>query len=295
MRISASLFALFLMLPPAAHSQQKPLEDPPWIKEVVAERVHFSIPGMDRMKVKKDVVYKATGGVDLKADIYSSKGQKPAKGYPVVIFIHGGTLQPNLKTTIKDWGVYLSYGQLAAASGFVGVTFNTRFYDWGKIADPQSDVRDLIAYVRTNSKSLGVDPDSIALWAFSAGGVLLSEYLSNPQPYVRSMIAYYAIMDPRDVRSRIPASVADESLNSFSPVHVVRNTDKNLPPILIARAGLDKDLNSGVDAFIETALSKNLNIEILNHPNGQHAFDVLDNNERTREIIRRTLEFIKAK
>jgi len=27
---------------------------------------------------------------------------------------------------LKDWGVYVSYGQLAAATGFVGVTFNHR-------------------------------------------------------------------------------------------------------------------------------------------------------------------------
>ena len=284
------MFALFSL--PLCTAQQQRV-DPPWIEEVVAERVHYSIPGMDRAAVKKNVVYKSVAGAELNADIYSPNGRKPPKGYPVVLFVHGGTLPPNLKTTIKDWGVYLSYGQLAAASGFVGVTFNTRFYDWAKISDTKSDVRDMIAYIRNNAKALGVDPERIVLWAFSAGGVLLGDYLSDPQPYVRSLIAYYAILDPRDVRSRIPASVSDDNLNAFSPVHIVRNTDRKLPPLLIARAGLDKDLNSGVDAFIQAALSKNLTVEILNHPNGQHAFDVLDDNERTREIIRRTLEFIR--
>lgn len=287
-------FVSILLISSAAFAQRGELVDPPWIKQVAVERVHFTLPGMDRIQVKKDVVYKSAPGGDLRADIYSPSGRKPVKGHPAVIFIHGGTLPPNLKTTIKDWGVYISYGRLAAASGFIGVTFNSRFYDWAKTGDPQSDVRDLVAYVRTNAKTLGADPDRISLWAFSAGGILLSDQLSSPQRFVRSIIAYYPVLDPKDLRGRIPQSVSDEELKSFSPAHIVAAGNGKLPPLLVARAGLDAELNTGVDAFIAAALSKNLTIEILNHPNGQHAFDVLDDDQRTREVIRRTLEFLKT-
>ena len=38
---------------------------------------------------------------------------------------------------------------------------------------------------------------------------------------------------------------------------------------------------------------KNAN-DLMNHPEGQHSFDMLDDNARSREIIKATLEFIKA-
>jgi hypothetical protein len=39
---------------------------------------------------------------------------------------------------------------------------------------------------------------------------------------------------------------------------------------------------------------KNLTIDLFNHPTGQHGFDIEDNNDRSRQIIMRTIEFIKA-
>jgi len=35
-------------------------------------------------------------------------------------------------------------------------------------------------------------------------------------------------------------------------------------------------------------------IQLLNHAQGRHGFDIIDNNERSREIIRATIEFLKA-
>src|SRR6185436_12005191 len=103
--------------------------------------------------------YKRAGNSDLLMDVYSPK--TPQKLLPAVLFVHGGRVPPNLLTTPKDWAVYVSFGELVAASGFVGVTFNHRFYTWESLSDAQSDVMDLIAYVRSNADSLGVDKDRI--------------------------------------------------------------------------------------------------------------------------------------
>src|SRR6185436_4340683 len=102
---------------------------------------------------------------------------------------------PNLLTTPKDWGAYVSLGQLVAASGFVGVTFNHRFYAWESLGDSQSDVMDLIDYVRDNAELLGVDKDRIILWSVSAGGIFLSRPLQQAPPYIRSIVAYYSELD----------------------------------------------------------------------------------------------------
>jgi hypothetical protein len=33
----------------------------------------------------------------------------------------------------------------------------------------------------------------------------------------------------------------------------------------------------------------------MNHPTGRHGFDILDDDARSREIIARTLDFLKAR
>ena len=267
-------------------------QDPPWLKLFAFKRIVYSVPGMTRVKVTKNLIYKRASAEELKMDVYSPPGKQRR---PAVIFIHGGRIPRNLLTTPKDWGAYVSLGQLVAASGFVGVTFNHRFYAWESLGDSQSDVMDLIAYVRDNAESLGVDKDRIILWALSAGGIFLSQPLQQSPPYIRSIVAYYSELDLQNQRKAAPASVTDETLREFSPVHHLRNREKNVPPIFIARAGLDdKELNDGIDRFVQLALSKNLTVDVVNHATGHHAFDIEDNNERSRDIIKRTLEFIRS-
>src|SRR5215207_11359041 len=122
------LAALFLIATcvVSAHAQQR--EDPPWLKSFVNKRIVYEVPGMRSVRVKRNLVYKRAGSTDLQMDVYSPK--TPRGRLPAVIFVHGGRIPPNLLTTPKDWAVYVSFGELVAASGFVGVTFNHRFHTW---------------------------------------------------------------------------------------------------------------------------------------------------------------------
>ena len=269
-------------------------QDPDWVRELAPKRIVYSVPGMRRVKVRRDVTYKRVAGAELKMDVYTPPGARNSPR-PAVIFIHGGRIPPNLRATPKDWGVYVSFGQLVAASGFVGVTFNHRFYAWESLADSQADLTDLIAYVRGHAAELGVDRERLVLWSVSAGGIFLSRPLRERPPYVRCVVAYYSELDLQGERASAPASVTDETLREFSPLYHLERGDKGFPPIFIARAGLDDPgLNAGVDRFVQAALAKNLTVELVNHATGHHGFDVEDDNERSREIIRRTLEFIRA-
>ncbi|HJQ22747.1 MAG TPA: alpha/beta hydrolase [Blastocatellia bacterium] len=271
------------------------LQDPPWIKALAAKRIVYALPGMERVRVQKNLTYKQVAGSELKMDVYSPASARPSARRPAVIFIHGGRIPRGLRTTPKDWGAFVSYGQLVAASGMVGVTFNHRFYAWESLADSQSDVTDAVNYVRSHAEALGVDRDRIILWAVSAGGIFLSQTLRDAPPFVRCLVCFYAELDLQNLRRVAPASVSDETLRAFSPVYHLSQNKKNTPPIFIARAGLDAaDLNSGVDRFVQMALANNLTVEVMNHPAGHHGFDVDDNNERSREIIKRGLAFIKT-
>jgi acetyl esterase/lipase len=295
-----NLLLVFVMFVSTCLAQQPlqqgaALEDPPWLKEFAFKRIVYNVPGMTRVKVAKDRVYKRVGGAELKMDVYSPLNVNRAARRPAVIFIHGGRIPPNLRTTPKEWGAYVSFGQLVAASGFVGVTFNHRFYTWASLPDSQSDVLDLIAHVRNNADALGVDKDRIILWAVSAGGVFLSHPLRDAPPYIRCIVGYYPELDLENVRKSAPASVTDATLREYSAIHHLRNREKGVPPLFIARSGLDDAaLNDGVDRFVQLALSKNLTIEVVNHATGQHGFDIEDDNDRSREIIKRTIEFIKT-
>ena len=276
--------------------QSSKLEDPDWVKELTPKRIVYVVPGMERVKVRKNLTYKPVAGAELKMDVYSpANSPRRNARHPAVIFIHGGRVPENLRTTPKDWGVFISFGQLVAASGFVGVTFNHRFYSWNSLSDSQSDVMDLIAYVRNNAESLGVDKDRIILWAASAGGIFLSQPLRDRPQFIRCLVAYYAELDLEGERKSAPASVTDETLREYSPVYHLSKNSKDIPPMFIARAGLDDaDLNAGLDRFAQVALSNNATVDLVNHATGHHGFDVNDDNERSREIIKRSLEFIQA-
>ena len=291
-----SLILGYLFGPGVAGAQQpgEQLVDPPGLKAMIPKRVVYAVPGMDQVKVRKDLVYKRVAGAELKMDVYSPPGP-PNSRQPAVVFIHGGYLPPNLLTKPKEWGVYVSYGQLLAASGLVGITFNHRFYGWNSLSDSQSDVADLIEYVRANADTLGIDKDRIALWAFSGGGPFLSQALRDSPVYIRCLVSYYALLDLQGLRKDIPAAITDEILNEHSPVYQLSRNERKRAPIFIARAGLDNPvLNAGVERFVHEALSKNMTIDLSNHPEGHHGFDILDDNERSREIIKRTIDFIKA-
>ena len=290
-RTTVMLLACAIM---ASTSVAQQPQDPPWLKLFAFKRIVYSVPEMTRVKVTKNLIYKRASGEELKMDVYSPPDARRARR-PAVIFIHGGRIPRNLLTTPKDWGAYISLGQLVAASGFISVTFNHRFYTWESLRDSQSDVMDLISYIRDNAESLGIDKDRIILWALSAGGIFLSQPLQQPHPYIRSIVAYYPELDLQNQRKAAPASVTDETLREFSPVHHLGNKEKNVPPLFIARAGLDDaELNAGIDRFVQLALSRNLTVDVVNHATGHHAFDIEDDNERSREIIKRTIEFIKV-
>jgi hypothetical protein len=52
-------------------------------------------------------------------------------------------------------------------------------------------------------------------------------------------------------------------------------------------------LNETIDRFVAVALKKNATIDVMNHPTGQHGFDCRDDHERTREILARTVDFVR--
>jgi acetyl esterase/lipase len=245
---------------------------------------------MEQAQVRRNVVYRIAGEARLEMDVYTPGGAAPGSRRPAVVLVHGGPVPPGARP--KDWGVFVSYGQILAASGLTAVTFNHRWHGapGGELPDAAGDVAAAVAHVRQRADELGVDPERLALWAFSGGGPLLSAPLRERWPFVRAIVAYYAALDLQVRPPGVSGGMSDEARREFSPLLYLQAT----PPLLVARAGKDNPWTNGsIDRFVQEALARNAPLELFTHPTGQHGFDILDDDERSREIIARTVEFLR--
>ncbi len=266
--------------------------------------VVYAISGMEQATVQKDIVYKTVDGNELKLDVYYPSDYDGETRLPAVLFVHGDG-PPEFLKDAKEWAAYISWGQLAAAMGLIGVTFNHRSTEMlTKLYDAASDVDDLIEFVRDDSKMLGIDANRLGIWVCSAGGTigLRSALRDNPE-HVRCIVSYYAISDLKvyyeqpEEETEFPGpplpDLSQEVLDEFSGAALISKSTGDVAPMLIVRAGLDDArLNASIARLVTVAVANNVNIDFMNHATGHHAFDMLDDNERSKEIIRATLEFL---
>ena len=251
----ASLFILLLTsheLVARQQQQQDPLKRP----------VVYRLPGMDDANVKRDITYKTVNGAALKMDVYYPAGMKNDARLPVVIFVNGVGDPPQM-AKVKEWGQYTCWPKLIAASGFIAISYEAR------PADPDTDSRELIEYVRKNAASLKVDENNMCLWSCSANvRVGLPLVMQPERKYIRCAVVYYGAAAVPSMRNDVP--------------------------IFMARAGRDMpQLNAGMDNFARAAITEDVPLTLVNYVNGRHAFDLMDDTDESREVIKQTLGFIK--
>lgn len=149
----------------------------PWIAAAV----------MAREPTFPDIVYKTTPQRDLTLDLYLPDGRTNT---PVVVFMHGGGWRngnPRLlpKQLLRDEGVALA-----------SVAY--RFSQEARFPAQLEDVKDAVAWVRSNADRYGIDPDRVALAGVSAGGHLAmlaactADAAAGP---VRAVVSYFGATD----------------------------------------------------------------------------------------------------
>jgi len=258
---------------------------------VVMPPVVVSAPGMAAVRYTRNLRYTQVDDPNLLLDIYQPPAARPDSRVPIVLFIHGGT---ETRALPKDWGLYQSWGRLAAANGLLGVTFTHRLgFPQTKVREGAEDVAAAIRYVTANAARFGADPQRICLAAYSAGGPMLSPYMVNAPQTVRCLVGYYPFMDIRQTEHH-RASETAETRDAFSNIlHVGKPGRKT--PILLVRAGRDEipTLLDSVDRFVAAALAANYPLTLANHPEGPHGFDNQLDDARSREIVLETLWFLK--
>jgi len=267
---------------------------PPEVREMarkVMMPVVLKVPGTDQVKVVQNLKYTHSDDPNVLMDIYLPPNLSKGEKRPAVIFIHGGA---RTEYTPKDWGVFTSWGRLIAASGFVGVTFTHRLqYPNKSLENGAADVLEAINYVRANAEQYNVDKERICLIAYSAGGPMLTLAMRGNTPFVRCLVAFYAFMDIQ--QSDFRKTETTDNLRAFSPITYLQNDASKIPPLFLARAGHDEvpTMLDSIDRFIKDALIKSIALNFANHPTGVHGFDNQNDDERSREIIREAIVYIK--
>lgn len=260
----------------------------------LSSRIVYHIAGMDEADCLRDNIYKIVDGEPLMFDVY-----RPCdagnKRLPAVIFVHGEA-EPDLLKQARSWGQYISWGELIAASGMAAVTFNRRSsHQYTRLPDAASDVDDLIQYIRDHADQFHLHRDRLAIFTCSAGGPLgLRAALRGTPEYIRCAIGYYPLCDLIHLAELSPQPIDDATLQDFSPVYLLNQPPEQIPPMFLAKAALDRPhFNRSIDRFIHHAEDFGVLVDVVTHHSGRHGFDIFDDDDMTREIIRRTLNFLR--
>jgi dienelactone hydrolase len=151
-----------------------------------------------------------------------------------------------------------------------------------------------VAHVRYIAPALGVNPEQLGLWAFSGGGPFLATSLRERPAWLRAVVAYYAVLDLQQPRSGDASGMSAEWRRTYSAVDALGQNARLPPPIFVARAAVDDPwLNGTIDRFVQKGLTEGATLDVLSHSTGRHSFDILDNDARSKQIIRRTIDFLR--
>jgi hypothetical protein len=259
-------------------------------EHISKQKVVYTMPGMDRVTVRRDEEYRVTDTGALTMDLYYPPDATRGARTPAVIFVTGFSdpgAQKMLGCTFKEMASYISWGQLAAASGLVGITYSNR--------EPAADAHAVLQHVRLNAASLDIDENRIGVWSCS-GNVpnALSMLMQSGHDDLKCAVLCYGLM--LDLAGSTIVADAAKQVGFVNP-SAGKSVD-DLPrglPLFVARAGHDQfpGLNDSIDRFLAEAMRCNLPVTFVNHPEGPHAFDIVDDSETSREIIKRILSFLR--
>lgn len=259
-------------------------EEGPLSEEHISARaVVYRAAGADGVKVRREVEYAA----GLTADIYYPPDSESAA--PAVFIVAGFPdegFAAHVGRRFKEMGSSVSWARLMAAEGLAAVTYTNRA--------PAEDLRALLAYVRLHADELRIDRQRLGLWASSGNVPLALSALMEEGGRLKCAALCYGYM----LDSGASGVVAEASRRWGFVNPCAGRSAADLPagvPLFVARAGRDEapGLNEALDRFASAALACNLPLTLVNHPEAPHAFDLLDDSEPTREVVRRILAFLR--
>jgi acetyl esterase/lipase len=232
--------------------------------------------------IEKDVVFGKAGDMPLRLDIYRPPAGT-AKGM-ATIHIHGGGFVNGSKDTLA--------ARVApfAALGYVAIPVQYRLAGAAKWPAQIHDIKAAIRWTRANAKSLGIDPEKIAVVGYSAGGHLAlfaagtanrPEFEgSNGTPGAGTQLAaccaYYAAADVRPQADGsphvlLPAGSNEAAHRAAAPATYIA---KGFPPTVLFHGTADVTVPlESSQRFFKQLLDAQVPAELHAYEGVPHAFD----------------------
>ncbi|MES2305658.1 MAG: hypothetical protein V4558_09125 [Gemmatimonadota bacterium] len=203
---------------------------------------------------RHNLTYLGEGDSALTFDLYQSRRRQGAQPVFIVFNVIG--------RGFKDDPLNSGWARLAAAEGFAGIVY--------QVPDESRAVASfdaLLAHLRRNAIRLGIQSDSIVVWAGSTNArIALPTAEDASRTTIRALLLYYGAGSSPSWRRDLP--------------------------VLVVRAGLDQPLLQRLQiAMIDSMISRNLPVTLINHPHATHPFEDQQFDATSREIMRQTFAF----
>jgi hypothetical protein len=267
-------------------------------EHISQKRAVYTIAGMERAVVRKDVVYRTTGDGPLTMDLYFPADAPRGTRLAAVVLVAGyndAGYEKMLGVKFKEMALTVSWGQLIAASGLIAIAYTNR--------EPAADLAALLRHVREQAAPLGIDADRVGLWACSGSVPLALAALmpdstgvtSRKGPGLRCAVLLYGYMLDLDGATGVAEAAGSFRFTNPNTGKTMDDLPETLP-LFIVRAGQEQfpHLNESIERCFAKALTLNRPVTLVNHATGPHAFDLLDDSDTSRLIIRQLLDFLTS-
>jgi hypothetical protein len=250
------------------------------LQEIARKTVLYERPGMDAVRVRRDISYRTTAAGGLLMDIYYPAAATPGVRHSVIAI---ALAYPDPQSRIRHFGPVTSWARLIAASGIAAVVYGT--------SAPADDIHAVLRHLRSSASSLAIDESRVGVFAVSANvTVALSAMMRDTSLKCAALLCGYTM--------NLDASALEAAAAyGFVDACAGKSVD-DLPgdiPLFLVRAGREQNagLNDALDRFVAEALARNLPVTLVNHHTGSHGFEMDDDSATSREIVKQMLAFLQ--
>ena len=246
----------------------------------MAKTLVYRLPGMTDVTVRRDVKYQEGDGA-LVMDLYEPPGTTTEARPPAVVIAMG---YPDPTGFYRNVGWATSWARLLAMSGVAAIIYATR--------DPAADIHTVLRYAREHATPLGIDGRRIGILAGSANAAMALSALMKGSVVTCAALLYGYTMD-LDGSTGVAAAANAFGFANGCAGRSIDDLARDVPMFLV-RAGREQfaGLNEALDRFVAGAVAHNMPVTFANHATGPHAFDLDDDSDASRRVIRQVLSFL---
>lgn len=240
--------------------------------------VVLKLPGMDRVRTAS-VEYSPGRSMD----IYYPADFDFTRPVPAVVFVMGYSTAFTTQwfgAKLKDLGQYVSWGQLVAASGMIGVAYETDY--------PDDDIDAVLSFLRSSGSTVGVDSSRLALFACSGNTLTalgaLAAKTADYRDSIRCGVIFYPVI-----------SYFMNKGEEVMPAPFKRELRSDLPIFMVTVGNDRPEWKEAASAFLAGVKGKGYPLEVADYEQGVHGFDTDQDTDASRAHISHALAFLRDK